>query len=406
MSEYRKIYGAAEDIHVLDERDEFIVAYIVRNDDNQSWRIVRVDDDANIYVNGSELHLVHYLATGDKINVNDKRCYIFEKEQIESSSDVINYVKRQKKMIIATFVVFVVIISSLFYKFVKTPDIYDDIRKNEFECYEESVYKLIVEEIHYQRLVKSDDGSDVIVTIDSLNLKDKIPSGSAFLCNDGRFITARHCIEPWIAEHKPDINKKEMLWVAKATTYNALKMGGDTIRERVVSKFRIYNRVTGISLSCSSDTCYFIDDDKLRNLNPPYMNKMLWPYMQSYDDGSTLGDVAYIQTFIKGSIKCAEPEVIYSLKADCPMIHLGYLAAEERLEFERSRLTEAYSNDKCLLHKDTDVDKGLSGGPVMIRHEGELYAVGVLSKKQNMTKRICYSIPVTQLNKAEQRWKE
>ena len=121
---------------------------------------------------------------------------------------------------------------------------------------------------------------------------------------------------------------------------------------------------------------------------------------------SSLGDIVYIPSKFESNIKIAESSLIDSLNIDHPVAHLGYLAEQEQFDLERSRLSEPISEFKCIRLKDTDVDKGFSGGPALVRYKGELRVIGVLSRKNDAKNRVCYCVPITMIKKSKQRWVE
>jgi hypothetical protein len=65
MARFRYIYGEHEDV-LLGKHQ---TACIACNADGKTWRLIRLEEDAVIKVNGEDLHLVHYLSSGDRIDL-------------------------------------------------------------------------------------------------------------------------------------------------------------------------------------------------------------------------------------------------------------------------------------------------------------------------------------------------
>ena len=408
MNKYKYIYANVNEEVVIEAcGSNEVVAYIVPNSDKISWRLVKVSEDVDILVNGNNVHLVYYLEDKDKIKVADNsQCYIFKKKE-NHNNEIVGYLKKLKFSLATIFVlVFLVISYIIIDKNIIDPE--EDIKKSEVIKYAESVFKIIVEDVYYQEIHKTKEGINIRI-IDSIEFKDEIPAGTAFLCEDGKIVTARHCIEPWIVSDNPlsEYSKNKCVqWASDAESFNInnIKDKNDSIYRTLKTIFKIQN--SDITYKLSSDSCYYyLDNDKIINMASS-TSPLYWRSLGNYKDRSSLGDIVYIQSAFKGEIILADSSLTDSLNIDHPAVHLGYLADKQQFDFERSRLSEKFDDNTCTRFKDTDVNKGFSGGPVLVRYKGELYAVGVLSRKEDTENRVCYCVPITIINKMERRWKE
>lgn len=412
------IYGRREDILVgqgdncgirisdSSSYDEEVLAYIVPDSEVKSWRLIRGDEAVCILVNGEPLRLVHYLNAGDRIIFgNDKTVYRFAGAQPEDTGTAISALRR----FVAVSVAAVIVLMSLFAGLFLRPDPEDDIRRSELRRYESSLYKISVKEVIYQSVTFEEQGV-AYDTIGKISLDTSIPAGTCFLCTDGKLVTARHCIEPWIVREYPDLcyDKADTLviWAAEAETYNIRHRKDECPSyRRLISVCEIF-RNGYLQGHISSDTCFFsMRNDIVRNLrgvNEP----LYWRELGHIRSRSSLGDIAYFNTGYKGEIQIADEAYIDSLLVDIPAAHIGYPAGHSEAGFERSRLSIRRQKDRCLEFKDTDVGKGYSGGPVMVRHNGRLCAVGVLSRVFDVNQRRCVCVPVSEIAKAERRWEE
>lgn len=410
MSKYKYIYANDnEEVVVEDYESNDVVAYIVPNADKISWRLVKVCEDVEIHVNGDKVHLVYYLSLGDKIKIaNNEQYYVFDKKKENYNSEIIVSLKKQKWTIAAIFVMMLLVVSYIVIeRNVIDPE--DDIRKSEVMEYAGSVFKIIVEDVYYQEIHKTKNG-DSIRIIDSLKFKNEIPSGTAFLCEDGKIVTARHCIEPWLVLKDPlsayKSDDKCVRWASDAESFNVrnIRNNNDSIYRKLKTIFKIQN--SDVTYRFSSDSCYYyICNDNVTNISSP-TDPLFWRSLGNYDDKSSLGDIVYISSAFKGKIKIADSSLTDSLNIDYPAVHLGYLADKRQFDFERSRLSDTFDHNRCIRFKDTDVDKGFSGGPALVRYKGKLYAVGVLSRKNDTENRVCYCVPITIINKMTRRWIE
>lgn len=416
MSKMQYIYGTSEDISIgmeswcdihIDGNPETCheeAAYIVRNSDNKSWHIIRDADSFEIKVNGEPMHLVHYLAGGDKLEFEgDNRIFRFA----ESKDQAAKLAKADRKLLslVSGAAAIIVIITAVLAALVICPGPEDDIRRSEVSKYENSVLKISVREVFYQEVNIRTGKTD---TLDVLKLSNETPSGSGFVTAQGQFITARHCVEPWITYENPETRYDEgdilTRWAADAETFNIM-VGRDSVSRRLVSICEL-SRNGELLHTISSDTCLFhTENDLVRNLRG-ISDPLYWRELGHIRSRSSLGDIVSLTTGLKGRINLADVDMIAALQADHPAVHVGYLNGHETPNIERSRLFICLQRGRCLEFKDTDVDKGMSGGPVLIRHKGKLYAAGVLSRILGQNKRVCFCVPVNESENTVKRWQE
>lgn len=416
MSKMQYIYGTSEDISIgrgswCDIQIEGApdacheeAAYIVRNSDDKSWRIIRDADSFGIKVNGEPIHIVHYLAGGDKLEFEgDNRVFRFT----ESKEDAEKLTMADRKLvsIISAAAAIIILITAVLTALVIYPDPEDDIRRSEVRKYENSVLKISVREVIYQEIDIKTGKTD---TLNILKLSNETPSGSGFVTTEGQFITARHCVEPWITYENPETRYDEgdilTRWAADAETFNIME-GRDSVSRRLISICEL-SRNGELLHTISSDTClFYTENDLVRNLRG-MDDPLYWRELGHIRSRSSLGDIVSLTTELKGRIDLADVDMIAALQADHPAVHVGYLNGHESPNIERSRLFICLQKGRCLEFKDTDVDKGMSGGPVLIRHKGKLYAAGVLSRILGQTKRVCFCVPVNESDNTVKRWQE
>ena len=51
------------------EYEDATYAVLLLNSDSKTWRLVRIDDTADIRINGEQLHLVHYMNEKDVVSI-------------------------------------------------------------------------------------------------------------------------------------------------------------------------------------------------------------------------------------------------------------------------------------------------------------------------------------------------
>ncbi|MDZ4839566.1 MAG: FHA domain-containing protein [Bacteroidota bacterium] len=130
----------------------------------------------------------------------------------------------------------------------------------------------------YQIIVTKPDGN--VITLDGGW------SGTGFLCEDGKFITAHHCVNGWF------YNTDETF-----LTLNAIAMNGG----KVVAKLRATSP-DGRKLEFTSDE-FKVDLDKLKKLQVNLNGEAVLVALGNVEGAEGSGDWAYIQTDKKGTIK-------------------------------------------------------------------------------------------------------
>ena len=397
-------YSTICQIRIPGEAYESPYASLVRNPDGTTWRLVRMIDDMDIRINSAQLHLVHYLKDGDRIDFPDYgRELIFVQESGDRSSAA-GYYSRFRRMVIGLGCCFAAVTALLLLFFGP-----DDIRQWEISGQKESICKITVTDIIYQEVKKVAD-KETAVTIDSVYLAEGTCSGTGFFDKAGRFITARHCVEPWISVSDPlsQLDRKDVAWAAEAETYNTLNDPETDGYRRVISRCVIYRGGEAL-LTFRTDTCLFsTDKDIVRNLRG-INDELYWRELGPIKWESALGDIACVMTETKGRIRIAGKEVMDALCQNTPAAHWGYESASEQASFMNSRIKyppfrKGGRLAGCLAHSSKGIIVGFSGSPVLVRHKGRIYAIGIVSRNNSSNSGTCHSVPACELDKLKRRW--
>jgi len=225
--------------------------------------------------------------------------------------------------------------------------------------------------IYAQKLEYTLDGQLFVIDARTKeNDRAGIFGGTGFLTDDGKFITARHVIQPW---RYPDNGLFDDI--------SALEARGN----KVLIRFEALSK-TGDKFTFTSDDA-IIDDSKdeavTRELNFMGMTVTEKTKMRA----ELASDWAFIKyNYRKGSISLNAP-LSKSLKAGSKLFAVGYSYTEA---------LQPQSKDLSPLLSSTDVAQtglingninttnrnfgpGNSGGPVFAFHNGKYYAVGIVS---------------------------
>jgi V8-like Glu-specific endopeptidase len=188
---------------------------------------------------------------------------------------------------------------------------------------------------------------------------------TGFLLEDGRFVTARHCVEMYLYE-KSELNVLASL--GGKVTYDFYAISSDE-----ALRFDFTNH----DFQVNRQTDYTIEEEYNGQ-------KMVLVQANSYDGT----DWAYAQTEVKGKIQAA-PELSTSLKSGTELHCLGYtygatfqhLNQDEGLEvlYSKASVAKDKLDNNTIIVSGYGFDNGNSGGPLFIIREGRAKAIAIVS---------------------------
>jgi len=217
--------------------------------------------------------------------------------------------------------------------------------------------------------------------------------GTGFLTTDGTFVTARHCVEPWL--YNMDLNKEYALCQASEGLYkmyavvSAMNNKGESfeIKSEQFTVDRSYDSPSKVTKELNGE---------VYELNSKI----------AFGSEKSLGnDWAYCKTGRKGNIKNGS-SMSGSLKSGTTVHVLGFPQGNgiadgknmiepiyNRLNVARDGLTNA----RCIM-VNQGIDHGNSGGPVFVMEKGQLYVIGIVSRGDHNSKFYNHLIPMCNLN--------
>jgi len=227
--------------------------------------------------------------------------------------------------------------------------------KKMLDDYEDDVYYL-----HMSKLVYRFNGD--------VHTYKNLGSGTGFLLDDGRFVTALHCVHPWYFDTSDE----------SYNILNALKTQGEIVELTLVATSPSGKQMTFSSNDFNYNEAgletrtYEIDGDKyLVRVN----TKNTWK-----------NDWAWVQTQKKGKIK-ADASFSRNMEANDHIYVMGYtFGMSEQPEYGlkplHSEMTVAQDGNTNGLIKVSgrSFDHGNSGGPAFaVNKDGKLVCVGIIS---------------------------
>lgn len=356
-------------------------AVIVRNESGDGWDIIRQDEHAEITINGMPLELASHLRDRDILKF-DHTILRFNIEH--GNPPATTYVTSKHNwamwsVLIALFLIMTGVVMFLIENNKKPSSVF----KHEIE----SICEIVAD-----KLLVISSQNDTLEVIRAAH-----PSvGTGFITEDGFFVTARHCVEFWLAyedellPNRDDIKSPIVLRAIDAEMDSTI---------RIVAKLKITSHD-------GKQTWYFYSDDFTMDKSRDDINDYgdfedayLWHSVVSQYEkrDAELGDVAVMRwPYGKGTIKLEKPEVTQSKETH--LYSFGYPQNEGRQE-------AVFSSNEGLVYQDQRTpeecficekgfDPGFSGAPVLSRKNGRV-SVGIVSRSDG---RHTLIVPISQVH--------
>lgn len=224
-------------------------------------------------------------------------------------------------------------------------------------------------------------------------------SGTGFLLNDGRFVTARHCVEGWL---NPTEDDEQNSYIIAAMNREGAK---------IVAHLQAISSLSRNSLSFTSEQ-FTMDrslDRDVRIGNTDDGTSLYWrfalPLLEGMDEKMWGTDWAYVRTSIRGDIQSSS-RLSRNLLIQQPLVVLGFpvgLGVDDGPEliqpiFNELRVSRGgLANNGCFLHS-SGTDHGNSGGPIFAIENNKLVVVGIVSRGDHRTQQHNWAVPICNID--------
>ena len=216
-------------------------------------------------------------------------------------------------------------------------------------------------------------------------------TGTGFLLDDGRFVTARHCVQAWRFGTDRDVINQ----VAIADSYDDVW---------VVATIRAISRTGKRFEFKSTDFIYNERYDKTQQIGvDPDGDPLYFTSVLLADDERVFStDWAYVQTSLRGAIS-ADRQLSENLRTGAELHVLGFPGTtgigetHDVIAPVYNRFTVGFDGldtSGCFLHT-RGVDSGNSGGPIFARKNDKLVVVGIVSRSSHKSEEYNYGVPIS-----------
>lgn len=386
--------------------EDVVFAKISPNKECDGWHIVKVSTFYPIAVNGNELNRIHYLKDGDNIEIQGQHLR-FDIREGEQSAPAITHIHKAGKAVWGIIGTICVILAFVGYQ------LYDNQRERITDTMKAEIMASIFStRVDSLQLIYRDSVVDTYAYASS-------PVGTAFMTTDSLFVTARHCIQPWlnmVLPHEYATIPKMTEWPIEkalfAETENQLS-GED--EWRIVSFITLTDEDGNSMILSSNDFKMNLDADDIVELgsydDPRYWRSISHRYSRR---DMMLGDIAVAKSDKTGNIAVANKSELQRLlnhrgvkltfvghpESNVNGNLLDFKSDELRLPLEE--MAESPGHIFLLAH-DGGLTPGFSGGPVIVRNGRGFKAVGIVSVVDERNGNRSYSVPTSEIELIEKK---
>jgi len=217
--------------------------------------------------------------------------------------------------------------------------------------------------------------------------------GTGFMLNDGRFVTARHVVEPWY--YYSDFNDENAQYIYKIINYCSFNMGKISAKYTAVSPTGKRYSFTNEQVICNRSNDRISKEDDYEFGPAIFRTSVVDRY-----------DWAYYQTNATSGLKY-DNDLSNGLSQGTQLDILGYprgMGTEDINNIQpiySSCITSGngLNSNGLILSSNTDVVGGNSGGPVFAKKDGGYVIVGLLTGRNQIAGQKGVIVPVSEVRR-------
>lgn len=397
-------------------------AVILPREDESGWLVVRRTDHFGITIDGKPLHTAAPLSDGavmafdDGTHATKLGFKVFKDGLLDESGRVVNS-RASASRRVATWLTILLLLAALLF----LPRLAGDgrqLKKVDLGQYEASLFRIAVDSVFLTKDTLI-GGQRQELVLAAGELADP-HVGTCFLTKDGYFVTARHCLEPWLDDEAWDgcaLNSKtplEIRFAAQAETQNRAEGAS---RYHVKSRCIISNEQENYELYSNEFGMNKSRDQVLRlgsDRNPIYW-RTITPLAARRD--MELGDFAYVKApaGVVGTLEVATMADLLCFKnqGNKDIAVLGFPISDHGVA---THMSIVYGNCQqfdfdsvgdtrrgCLM-MTAPINRGNSGGPVLACVGKKVTVIGIVSKADaQASQETFWAVPVTEVEQSREK---
>lgn len=402
--------------------ESVVFATILPKQDKTGWLIVKRTDCHEVLVNGKPLRVCQPLEDGDLISFGiDEQVTSFEVSlhddgEYSAATGVVykkNKLSRKAQYLIAGIALVALLIASFSVFMRKDENI---LRHANLDRFDASVYYVRVDSVY---LVQDSlvGGEHTEHVLEAVALEQSM-SGTCFLTDDSLFVTARHCVEPWITDedwkgisYDDKISPAVRLATIAETRNKELgeerySVKAHCIISKKMEQYEFYS--SDFQYNKTRDQVVCLGTDK-----QPIYWRTIMPLASKRD--MELGDFAYVKSGgLKGNLKLADMEDmrLFDEQHDKDIVVIGFPVNDNH---EDDICVKVFGNSQHIdfkaqkteiagcIQMSAPINPGNSGGPILARVGGEPKVIGIVSKADGQASQgTFWAVPVTEVKYLQQ----
>ena len=399
--------GETADCDVRFESDGLLPEYyasIIRNEDGQSWRIVKRSQHIDINIEGKgPVGYAHQLVDGDIILFNGQSMALSFHRHYDDKYDEAEQGTGWHWALAGVLGLIALVAVAL-----GMGNRQDGICDKDIEPLEESIFFVKVDSVCR---VLAANGTEICLSPTKM-LEGDAPTGTAFLTTEGKLITARHCVEYWIGTNfdlttkVADLKEDDIVrWAIETETFNQAHDTDSVSQLRVY--FSVFDFMGNKKYSfASTDEHVHINKENdgvfmLADFDQDYYWRSIRPYFT--DRQMELGDILWIDSLEEqGIVKVASRAQLENVKNGTKLMICGYPMTgigDKRMTFTEGTIRRDAQTESENLFFESNINHGFSGGPVLMKVGNDVVAIGVVSRVDSISSGLYkWAVPVTVVN--------
>lgn len=410
--------GASSDVRLIDSEqyEPQVYATILPDEDGKGWYIVRRTDCHQVLVNGKEVAIAQSLDSGDRLCFLDGKSRtellfeVFNNGDFDSRIGLVYQKHKSEKFTTATALVLALMaVGAAIYGIFSSRQ--KDLSHEDLLPFRQAIYQITTDSLYlmHDSVI---DGMCSQVVVEAIEL-EQASVGTAFLTTDSLFVTARHCIEPWLNDVEWDgVSAEKMsadVRLAVMAETGNVKAGDEKyslrshcVVSRGLERHDFYS--TDFTMDKSRDLVMQLGTRQ----EPAYWRTIL-PIAHRRD--MELGDIAWVKASNltnEGvvSLSLADEEDISSFakSGNHNIAVLGFPLNDNDVDDAAviyghlMDFSDELDVSEGCLRLSASINPGNSGGPVLALTKQGVKVIGIVSKADDRaTQGLFWAVPVTAL---------
>lgn len=400
--------GETSDCDVRYEAGEYApeaYATIIRNDDGESWRIVKRSGHVSVTLDGQgDIGYGRQLHDGDIIHIEGQpMALLFE---VHHDDKFAQQASPSHSWLWCSLAALIFCAAALLPHLLQG----NRISEEDVVSLESSICSLRVDSV--QRLLVVGEREEIIAT---KVLDDNAPCGTAFLTADSLLVSARHCVEYWLGTYLDlttcvsDLDSNDIVrWAIETETFNQQCQEGSDSTMQLRVFFSIFDHDgkkidsyastdSRVHINRNHDSVFLIGD---------YSQEWYWRSIRPYftDTEMTRGDIVWIDGQDRcGQIELADSLALRHLHRGTRLMVCGYPLtglSDKQVTYAEGRIVRKPRAEQENLFFESNINHGFSGGPVMAKVDGKIVAIGLVSRVDSVSSGLYkWAVPVTEIKK-------